>query len=85
VAFLDAPDGISVPPRIAHLAYLGEEPDVITLAVRSALSQSALARTLGVKQQHVSQWVNANTAPRLSDEQWATVIRLAIGALAEAA
>ena len=90
VAFLDVPVGIIPPPNIAHLTYLGPVHDVVTSAVNFLRDeqiargqrpggQGALAAILGTYQQDVSRWVNAEAAPRLSDEQWAKLVRIGRG------
>jgi len=92
VAFLDAPEGIIPPPYIGRLIYLGSVYDVVTIAVnrlreehaapgRKPSAQRALADLLGERsQQVVSRWVNAQSAPRLTDEQWTKLILLVVQA-----
>jgi hypothetical protein len=85
-AFLDLPDGVVPPSRIANMIYLGTPYDLITGivnrlhagATKRISAQRTLAENLGIRhQQDVSRWINAQCAPRLSDDQWAKLIRLA--------
>lgn len=87
VAFLDVPEGVMPPPGIADLVLLGPAYDVITTVVNflrdrqiarghSPCAQQILANTLNTCQQNISRWMNARSAPRLNDEQWARLIRL---------
>lgn len=88
VAFLDLPDGVIPPPKIAHMTYLGTPYDLITDLVnylhaqhktagrRRPRPQQALADMLGTTQQEISRWMNAQCAPRISDERWAKIVQL---------
>jgi hypothetical protein len=84
VAFLDVPEGIIPPPYIAHLTLLGPGYNLFTTAVNHlrdqqvgrGAGQQALAAILGTLQQNISRWVNAETAPRMSDEQWAKLVHV---------
>jgi hypothetical protein len=87
VAFLDLPDGVMPPPAIAHLVLLGPSYNLVTIAVNHLrtqqvqrgerpAAQAELAAMLGTWQQNISRWCNAEAAPRLSDGQWAKLIRV---------